>query len=272
MPKIKINDINMYYHLRGQGPPLMMIMGWTANMDWWPESLVERLKKQYSLVLFDNRGSGRTDGSKGCYHMGQFAKDAAALMDALDIRKADVFGVSMGGMIAQEMAIRYPDRINRLILGCTTCGSRKGRTISLPSLFYAPLYSLRFPPNIDKWLLSLTLSQYSLDKSKSRDFIRRIKIAPIGRVNKWKQFFAIKRFQSHAELNNIVCPVLLMTGTRDFLVPHRNTDILAALIPQSQIIKFPGASHAFIGDDPDAVFQAIDDFLRPREGSAAGNA
>ncbi len=241
---------------------MLMVMGLAANLDWWPEKLLTLLEKHHSLILFDNRGAGRTGSSKRCYSIGQFAEDTIALMDALDIQQTCVFGVSMGGMIAQEMALRHPKRVSRLILGCTTCGSEHGRQFSPKGLLHAFLYSFRIPPNLNRWLISLTLSRYKLNVPEYHDFIRRIKIAPISEIDKWKQFYAVKRFQSYSRLMNISCPVLVMTGTRDFLIPHHNSDILAKQIPQAHLVKFPNASHAFIGDEPESVFRTIQNFIK----------
>ena len=80
MPTAEINETEIYYELRGKGSPLLMIMGWTANLDWWPETLLKGLEKKHRLILFDNRGAGRTQNTDGCYSISQFAGDAAALL------------------------------------------------------------------------------------------------------------------------------------------------------------------------------------------------
>lgn len=261
MPYITINNIRFYYEIRGNGPPMMMIMGLAANSDWWPEKLLSLLESHYTLILFDNRGAGRTESSKGCYRIEQFAEDAIGLMDALDVRKAHVFGVSMGGMIAQEMAISYPDRIDRLILGCTTCGPKYGRQFSMQGVWYGFLYFFQYPLSLNRWLISLTLSQYNVNTPENQDFLNRIKIAPISSLDKWKQIFASLRHNSYPRLKKITSPVLLMAGENDFLIPPKNSDILARQIPQARLITFPNASHAFLGDETEAVFLAIRNFI-----------
>ncbi len=261
MPKIQLNDISLHCKIRGQGPPMLMIMGLSANLDWWPEKLLLLLEKHYKLILFDNRGAGRTGGTKKSYRITQFAEDSIALLDALDIDEATVFGVSMGDMIGQEMALRHPKRVTRLILAFTTSGSKFRRHFSSIGLLHALLYSLRYPPNIDKLLLSLTLAQYKLKKPENHEFLRRISLAPSTRIDRWKQYFAVLRFNSYPRLTQISCPALVMTGTRDFLIPHINSDLIAKQIPNAKLIKFPKASHALVGDEPEAVFQAIQDFI-----------
>jgi pimeloyl-ACP methyl ester carboxylesterase len=261
MPTALVNDIKMYYEIRGSGSPLLMIMGWTANKDWWPEDFLCYLEKYYTLILFDNRGAGRTDSPRGLYYIAQLADDVMALMNVLNIQKAHVFGVSMGGMIAQELTIRYPDRVEQLILGCTTCGPKRGQALSFIGVYYGVSYGFRYGYNLDKWLIRLVLSRSELN-DKDQEFIRRIRIAPIKRLDKWKQFWAVRKFDSYSRLEKIKCPVLVMTGTKDLLMPQKNSDILVEKIPDAKLIKMHGLSHAFIGDDPDGVFIAIHNFLK----------
>jgi len=125
MPKVKVNDIQIYYEVHGEGFPLIMIMGLGANLDWWDPRLIQELSKKFKLVTFDNRGVGRTDISDRKYTIELFANDTAGLMDALGISRAHVFGVSMGGMIAQELALNYPKKVEKLVLCSTNCGGKK---------------------------------------------------------------------------------------------------------------------------------------------------
>lgn len=261
MPIAQVNDIKMYYEIRGSGSPLVMIMGWTANKDWWSQDFLTYLEKHYTLILFDNRGAGRTESSKGLYYIARFADDVMALMNALDIQKAHVFGVSMGGMIAQELTIRYPDRVEKLILGCTTCGPKRGRSLSLLGIYYGITYGFRYGYNMDKWMIRLVLSRSDLNNRDKR-LIQRIRTAPIKTLDKWKQFWAIRRFDSYSRLEKIKCPALVMTGTKDLLMPQKNSDILVKKIPDAKLIKMYGLSHAFIGDDPEGVFITIHNFIR----------
>jgi len=262
MSYLSLKDINLYYQTRGQGPPLLMIMGMSANVDWWPETLLSMLEKKNTLILFDNRGAGRTSGSTWLYSINEFADDALALLDALEIKQTAVFGVSMGGMIAQTLTLRYPERVSHLILGCTACSLNGLNQLSLESLFYAWLYGLGSLTQPEKWLLRLTLAQYNLNTPENSDFMHRINIAPTNYLDQWKHFFAVMLFNSYPHLNQISCPVLIMTGKRDFMIPHRNSDILAEQIPHAKLIKFPNASHAFIRDETEGVTLAIHDFAQ----------
>ncbi|MCJ7772464.1 MAG: alpha/beta hydrolase, partial [Desulfobacterales bacterium] len=129
MPKIKANGIELYYEIHGQGEPLVMIMGLRRNAEWW-YAQIPTLSKHFKVIVFDNRGAGRSDKPKIDYSIRLFADDTAQLMDVLNIKSAHVIGISMGGYIAQELAINYPDRIKNLILGCTSCGGERAVLMS----------------------------------------------------------------------------------------------------------------------------------------------
>ncbi len=134
MPKIEANGINIYYEFQGDGPPLVMIMGFLGNANTWDPRLTEGLSDEFEMLLFDNRGAGRTDVPKGEYSIELLAEDTEKLMDELEISSAHVFGISLGGMIAQELAINYPEKVQDLILASTFCGGENSILISSKDL------------------------------------------------------------------------------------------------------------------------------------------
>jgi len=128
MPKANVNGINIYYKVKGKGEPLVLIMGFAApRYAWLPQTLF--LSKYFKVIAFDNRGVGLSDKPAGLYSTEMMADDVAGLLDYLKIESAHVFGISMGGMIAQEFAIKYPHRVKKLILGCT-CAKFENEIIS----------------------------------------------------------------------------------------------------------------------------------------------
>ncbi len=117
--KVKVNDINMYYEIHGDGFPLVMIHGFCGTLDVWPRPVIEELSKSFKTVIFDNRGAGRTDKPDIKYSIKMFADDIVGLMDILKIEQAHVLGHSMGGSIALGLSINYPERVKKLV-PCST--------------------------------------------------------------------------------------------------------------------------------------------------------
>jgi 3-oxoadipate enol-lactonase len=148
MPKITVGDIDINYKIEGQGEPLLMIIGWSFSLLDWGIKLPELLAQHYRVILFDNRDAGETSSSPYPYTLAQMASDAAGLLDALGMPKAHVFGVSMGGMIAQHFALNHAERLNKLILGCTMAGGSCSQTGAIESFFGGDLLKLLFTPDL----------------------------------------------------------------------------------------------------------------------------
>jgi pimeloyl-ACP methyl ester carboxylesterase len=121
MPTAKVGDINIYYEIHGKGEPLVLIYGYVGHSGLWFRQ-IPTLSKKYRVIAFDNRGIGQSDKPDIPYTMAMMAADIAGLLDIIGIDAAHVFGISMGGMIAQHFALNYPQRVISLILGCTYCG------------------------------------------------------------------------------------------------------------------------------------------------------
>src|SRR6266508_2688181 len=118
------DGVKLYWTEAGSGDPLLLIMGLGATHEWWSR-LTPVVSPHFRAILFDNRGVGRSDVPQGPYSIPDMAADAAAVLDAAGVESAHVFGASMGGMIAQELALQHPARVRSLILGCTACGGRE---------------------------------------------------------------------------------------------------------------------------------------------------
>jgi len=126
MPTLQVNDIAIYYKIKGNGYPFVLIRGLSSSLDSWPTHSIEEFSKIFKTILFDNRGAGRTSIPKGKYSSQLMASDTIGLMDALNIKKAHVLGYSMGGCIAQEIAINYPKRVSKLVLASSWSGPTHG--------------------------------------------------------------------------------------------------------------------------------------------------
>jgi pimeloyl-ACP methyl ester carboxylesterase len=240
-----------------------MIMGFSGNVDWWPPEFVDALARHYRLLLFDNRGTGKTSDNGCLYSIPLMAKDTLGLMDSLGIQRAHIFGVSLGGLIAQEIALGYPERVHQLVLGCTGCGPLWGVKFSLNhvNLWFDYLTNADFRSR--KFITNLFFSQTFLNRhpDKLQRFGKRVRQLPTPLETQLKQISAMLCFDSYSRLRHIQAPSLIMTGTEDYMVPPRNSDILAKHIPRSRLVTFKGCGHAFIIEATEAVAEELIGFL-----------
>ncbi|MFX1276548.1 MAG: alpha/beta fold hydrolase [Promethearchaeota archaeon] len=265
MPMIKVNDINMYYEIHGEGQPLVMIMGLSANSSWWAEDIIKKFSKYFKVIIFDNRGAGKTDSPEKPYSIKMFTDDTVALMNVLGIKKAHIFGVSMGGMIAQELVLNYPEKVDRLVLGCTNCGGSKQ---VLPSL--EVMGKLANPPedltseDIIEDTIPLLYTQKFIDENPEyiEDVKKIVFKTPITPDAFKRQVGAILGFNSYRRLKNINVPTLIIHGKKDIMAPPENAGVLAKQIPNAKVILFDDAAHSFFQPEPDRVINTILEFLQ----------
>ena len=263
MPKLNVNDIQVYYEVHGEGTPLVMIMGLGGNLDWWDPRMVQELSKKFKTVLFDNRGAGRTDVSNREYAIRLFADDTAALMDGLGISRAHVLGISMGGMIAQELALNYPQKVEKLVLCSTLCGGEKSvlpSGVAMGSL--TADRSTMSHEEVAKMVIPVILTEDFVKKNP--DYVelqlQRILKAPISDEPYRRQLSAVMRFNAHDRLLQIKAPTLILCGRKDILVPPGNGPILAEAIPNSRLVYLERSAHA-LAEDLDEEINTIIGFL-----------
>jgi pimeloyl-ACP methyl ester carboxylesterase len=123
--KVHVGDIDIAYKIFGKGQPVLLINGFSAPLDFWEPTFLGKLASNHTVVTFDNRGIGNTTSGDNKFTIPQFANDASGLLDALNISNADIIGWSMGGMIAQELALTHPDKVGKLIIYASTCGGKE---------------------------------------------------------------------------------------------------------------------------------------------------
>jgi pimeloyl-ACP methyl ester carboxylesterase len=263
MSKVKANGIDIYYEIHGQGEPLVLIMGLRRNLEWWYRQIPE-LSKHFKVLAFDNRGAGRSDKPEMDYSIRLFADDTAELMKALGIESAHVLGVSMGGYIAQELAINYPGMVKTLVLACTSGGGnsavlmtaqRKNKFIANQGLS---------PDEILRKDMDIYFSDEFVRKNpkKIEEFIEislRYYQPPFAFL---KQLEACERHAAADRLGRISAPVLILSGDDDPLVPSENSRILKKLIPHAELHFFPGGRHVFFIEHAEEFNERVIRFLQ----------
>lgn len=259
MPFAENQGIKIYWDEEGNGEPVLLIMGLGyASCMWYRTRPV--LTRAYRTVVFDNRGVGQSDVPPGPYSIAQMAGDAAAVLDAAGIRRAHVFGVSMGGMIAQEFALEYPDRVASLILGCTAAGGPNA--VRAEPAILAELVALA---NIPAEQAAETAASFIYDSATPRRLIDE----DIATRRPWfptrdgylAQLQAIVSWESYSRLHEISAPTLVIHGKNDRLIPVRNAELIADRIAGAQLVLLDHAGHLFVTDQTEAAHNAILKFL-----------
>ena len=251
MTQITVGDIEIDYEIQGSGAPLLMIMGLSFSRRDWGKKFIELLARNYQLVLFDNRDAGLTSQSPRLYSIVDMADDAAGLLEALNIPKAHVFGISMGGAIAQQFALKYSDKLDKLILGCTMAGGNCSQMGDISGVMNGNLLDLLFTPTfIQNHRQKLTEFLAETTPLHSRD-------AALQRQ--------LQAFASHDTcdtLSNIQATTLIITGDKDIAIPRSNSDVLAAKIPNVKLEIIADAAHGFSFSHLDITADLIHLFLQ----------
>jgi pimeloyl-ACP methyl ester carboxylesterase len=255
MPHAKLTALDLWYSCTGTGQPVLGIMGLGAHADYWSPPLVAGIARQFTFVRFDNRGVGRSSGETAGVSIAMMADDAARLMDHLGLDRAHVIGVSMGGMITQELALRHPHRLVTQTLCCTSPRPAKKR-VRLGD--FGAVLSTIATEKMAPILFSREFQAANPDKV--RDFEARVASVKVAKRVILRQMKATFGFDVTRRLPEIRVPTLVMTGDRDILIDDDHSDLLARSIEGATLKKFPGAGHGFIVERHDEVLATLRDF------------
>jgi 3-oxoadipate enol-lactonase len=262
MPYATSSDgARIHYETHGAGEPVLLIMGLGSNAYGWHWT-IPWLAERYQAIAFDNRGTGRSDVPTDTYSIAQTAADAAAVLDAAGHATAHVCGASLGGMIAQRVALAYPERIKSLVLICTTPG---GRHAVRPSgeVTAALVEGGEDPATVyrrNAWFLYGEDTRMRHPERIEEDLLHRGKI-PTQPRGYFGQLQAAMDHDTWDELPSIAVPTLVVHGDADLLVPTGNGRLLAERIPGAELVVVPGAGHMLQADANDVVRDAVLDFL-----------
>jgi pimeloyl-ACP methyl ester carboxylesterase len=240
--------------------PLLLIMGLGATLDWWWR-LIPILSARFRTIVYDNRGVGRSDVPPGPYAIPAMAEDALAVMDAAGMTSAHVFGASMGGMIAQELALNHSSRVRSLILGCTACGGRHAvpasREVSVAMGARATMTREEA-----LWAMAPYIFDAGTPHERVAEDIAVRLAATVANDGYFAQLAGIRAWSgSHDRLTGITMPTLVIHGETDELVPPQNGRIIAKAIPGARLVMIPHASHIFFTDQLQASSDALLSFL-----------
>lgn len=260
--RIQVDDISIGYIMRGEGDPLLMIMGFGGTMDMWDPEAVSILENHRQLILFDNRGMGETTSGDREFSIEQFADDASAFMDSLGIVKADVLSWSMGTEIALELVLRHPDKVGRLIL---YAGDYQVNACPpSPEVFQVLTDTSGSPAERGERMIGLLFPRDWLDMNMvyvMELFSGFTETSPAENIQ--KQSDAMDAWAGAADrLWQIESPTLLISGTEDVLTPPRNSELLLELIPGARLELIENGGHGVMYQYPDIFSYIVLDFLQ----------
>jgi len=246
---------------RGNGAPLLLIHG-LGYARWGWEPVLPELAEQFDVILFDNRGIGESDAPPGPYTVAEMAADAVQVLDEAGVARAHVVGTSLGGMIAQELALAYPERVDRLVLACTTPGGQKAHpmpqvTVALmaEAATLEPAVALR--RFVENALAPATVEAHP----EIVEQIMAHRLATAQQPAAWAaQASAGATFDAYDRLGALAAPTLVQHGDEDVVVDPRNADLLVELLPDARLERVPGG-HLFFWEAPEQFVSSVSGFL-----------
>ena len=266
MSFVQTNGITLYYELHGRGSPLVLIPGLGYD-GWMWHKMIPGLAEHFQVISIDNRGSGQSDAPAGAYTAQMLAADVVGMLDAFGLPQAHIMGHSMGGFIAQALAIDYPERVDRLILSATNFGGPHHIPITTEAMAVltdlsgdpierlrrgigvscAPGFTEANPKFVDYWI----------------DYRVHHPINPAGYQSQLAIGLSLlpEAAAFEGRLPAVEAPTLILFGEQDRVVPPDNADLLAGMMPHSRIELLPDAGHFFPFEVPEAANAAVIRFL-----------
>jgi len=264
IPTVAVDGAQLVYRRIGKGRPLVVLNGFGATSADWDPSFLDRLTSSNELILLNNRGIGASTDDRQPFDIAKLATDAAHIIESLDIERASVMGWSMGGFIAQALALNYADRVDKLVLLSTDWGGIEADLAS-PDV-WSELIDTSGTPNEQARRLLFLLFPTDVAESFYREFGDIVAAAraqaSADLLN--RQAAAMDAWHQNAvasQLREIRVPVLIVTGTEDIVIPASNALKLVNAIPGAWLARFPDSGHAFIAQYPRELADLINSFL-----------
>jgi pimeloyl-ACP methyl ester carboxylesterase len=260
VPTANLNGIRIYFERSGSGPPLLFLNGSGSTLK-SSELVINAFRSRFEVIAHDQRGLGQTAIPLGPYSMAEYAADALALLDHVGLPSCRVVGVSFGGMVAQELAVTAPERVERLALVCTSPGG--------PDRASYPLHELATLPTDERARVYLPLLDQRFDEAwlASHDSDRALVEAMAARVagdksdeqirGEREQLAARSHHDVRDRLAKVSCPTLVAGGRFDGIAPPENSETIAALVPNAELRLYDGG-HAFFAQDRRALPEVLD--------------
>jgi 3-oxoadipate enol-lactonase len=258
MPSVDAGGTELYYERRGAGEPMLLIQGMSATHLAWGEEFRAELDSSFETIVFDNRGMGRSGRAELPFVVADMAADAARLLDALEIESAHVVGISMGGAIAQELALADPGRIRTLTLGATFCGGPEASLMAPEDLqMLGAAYASGDPELVFRAMWEINISPgFRAEDSRFAAFREMGSQLPAPRPVVMQQMRACAEHDTSGRLNRLGMPTLVIHGTADRLIGVANGELIARLVP-APIERLEDVGHMFWWEQPQRSAELI---------------
>ncbi|MBA4123519.1 MAG: alpha/beta hydrolase [Acidobacteria bacterium] len=267
MSYIRTKNFNLYFESNGTGEPLVLIPGFASGAwSWFKQT--EELSKDFRVVTFDPYGVGKSKSpnnrGKGNSSLEVFAEDVLGLLDALEIEKAHIVGASFGGFVAQEFALKFPERLNKLVLVCTTAGGANHVRPSIEVLrSFAPDASLTRGEHIRRFLRPAFSEEFNVDRADEVERVCRMREeSDVSETTYFDQLETAFNFDLENKIRSIKAETLVLTGDKDLIVPMQNSVNLSNSIPNAVLKIVKNGSHLFFIEKADEFNQIVSEFLR----------
>jgi pimeloyl-ACP methyl ester carboxylesterase len=260
MPLTRVGEIELSYERAGVGPPLLMVMGMSGTFDHWNAEFLDELRQDFETIVYDHRGVGASTRLDGPITTAQLAEDAAGLLATLELDSAHVLGISMGGMVAQKLALAHPERIRTLALGCTYCGGEGSALTSeavMRKLAEGMSSGDRERAIRAAWEVNVSPEFAANDDAYAR-FLEIGRRRAVALEVILEQMRAITEHDTSARVPEIApLPTLVIHGTLDQMLPVQNGHMIAGLIPDSHLEIFEGVGHLFFWEQPERSAELV---------------
>lgn len=252
MPLAKAGQIELSYDCAGNGPPLLLIMGMSGTKHHWGDAVLDDLRRDFEVIVYDHRDCGDSTKTGQPFTIAELAGDAAGLLDALDLESAHVMGISMGGMIAQELVLAHPEKVRALTLGCTYCGGEGSKLASeetMRRLAEGMASGDRERAIRTAWEVNVSPTFAANDEIYATFLARGMRYGvPVPVI--MEQMRAISGHDTSKRLPDITAPTLVIHGTVDQLLPVENGHMIAGLIPGASLEILDAIGHMFFLEEP----------------------
>jgi 3-oxoadipate enol-lactonase len=253
MPIAAIGELELDYERSGSGPPLLLIMGMSGTALHWGDAFLDALRRDFEVIAYDHRGVGASSRLEGALTITQLAQDAAGLLGALGLAQVHVLGISMGGMVAQELALAQPERVCTLTLGCTYCGG-PGSSLAAPEVWRG-LAEAMMSGDRERALRAGFAANVSAGMAADPDAYARFRAIAERRSVAvpviMAQLRACAAHDAYARLPRLQMPTLVVHGTADQILPFANGELIASRIAGAQLEPLEGIGHLFFWEQPE---------------------